>query len=132
MVMSESKNNRNRRVYVRFTDKEYEKINSRFVRTTCRNFSEYLRKILLDKPVQVKQRNQSLDDLMAELIVLRSELNAIGNNYNQVVKRLYTLQSVPELVGWLSLNESARKMLLEKIGEIKSKIYQINDQWLQG
>lgn len=130
--MSASKNNRNRRVYVRFTEKEYERINSRFSRTTCRNLSEYLRKILLDKPVQVKQRNQSLDDLMAELIVLRSELNAIGNNYNQVVKRLYTLQSVPELVGWLSLNESARKMLLEKIGEIKSKIYQINDQWLQG
>ncbi|TXJ28075.1 MAG: plasmid mobilization relaxosome protein MobC [Chitinophagaceae bacterium] len=129
--MSASKNNRNRRMYVRFTDSEYEKINSRFARSTCQTLSEYLRKILLDKAIQVKHRNQSLDDLMAELTLLRSELNAIGNNYNQVVRRLNTLQHIPELVGWLSLNESARKILFNKVSEIKSKINQINDRWLQ-
>jgi hypothetical protein len=28
--------------------------------------SDYVRKVLLDKPITVNQRNQSLDDFMAE------------------------------------------------------------------
>ncbi|MBN8880465.1 MAG: plasmid mobilization relaxosome protein MobC [Sphingobacteriales bacterium] len=130
--MSESKNNRSRRLYVRLTDKEFDHINKQFAKTTHQHLSEYLRKVLLNKPVQVKYRNQSLDDLMAELIVLREELNAIGNNYNQVVKRLHLLRDVPEILGWMALNESAQKIMLNKVSEIKSKINQINDQWLQG
>ena len=32
-------------------------------------------------------RNQSLDDFMTEMMQLRSELNSIGNNFNQAVKK---------------------------------------------
>ena len=68
---------------------------------------------------------------MAEMIVLRNELNAIGNNYNQVVKRLHTLSDFPEIKTWLLLNESTKQILVKKVDEIKLKISQINDQWLQ-
>jgi hypothetical protein len=76
-------------------------------------------------------RDQSLDDFMTEMLVLRNELNAIGNNYNQLVKRLYVLQGNSEIKSWLVINESARKILVNKVEEIKTKINSINEQWLQ-
>lgn len=68
---------------------------------------------------------------MAVLILLKDELNAIANNYNQVVKKLHMLNDKSDLAGWLSLNEIGRKALHEKVAEIKDKIAQISDKWLQ-
>lgn len=129
--MKDEKQNRTELLQVRLTIKETKRIHSSFSKSTCRKLSDYVRKKLLDKPVSIYTRNQSLDDFMAEMILLRGELNAIGNNYNQVVKRLHTLSHIPEIKIWLLLNESTKQILLKKIEEIKSKIAQINDQWLQ-
>lgn len=130
-VMKDEKLARTELLQVRLTLRETEQIHNSFSNSTCRKLSDYVRKKLLDKPVFVYTRNQSLDDFMAEMIRLRGELNAIGNNYNQVVKRLHTLQQLPEIKSWLILNESSKQILLKKVEEIKSKISQINDQWLR-
>ncbi len=129
--MSAEKINRSKLLQVRLTAKELEKIQTKFSQSTNRKLSDYVRKILLDKPITMNHRNQSLDDFMAELITLRNELNAIGNNFNQPVKRLPALQQIDEIKTWLILNETARQIIINKIAEIKSKINQINDQWLQ-
>ncbi len=118
-------------LHIRLTDKEHQKLHSKFSKSTCRKFSGYARKVLPDKPVTMNQRNQSLDDFMAEMIVLRNELNAIGNNYNQLVKRLHSLKEFSDIKNWLLFHESARKILLNKVEEIKTKINQIDDKWLQ-
>jgi hypothetical protein len=123
--------NKTRILQARFTPAEYEKVQKKFSKTTCRKLSDYVRKALLDKPVTVNLRNQSLDDFMTEVIKLRSELNAIGNNYNQLVKRLHLLQEVSEIKSWLIYHESARTILFGKMDEIKSKINSIDDKWLQ-
>lgn len=129
--MKEEKINRSELLQVRLTPQEFEKINNKFSVSISRNRSDFIRKILLDKPVTVKLRNQSLDDFMKEVIVLRNELNAIGNNYNQAVKKLNALQHIDEVKFWLIRNEPVMKILLEKVTEIKTKIFQLNDQWLQ-
>lgn len=125
------KQNRNKLIQARLTPAEYDRILKKFQKTTCRKLSDYMRKVLLDKAVTVNLRNQSLDDFMTEMIRLRAELNAIGNNYNQLIKRLHSLGPVPEIKSWLILNESARKLMLNKIEEIKSTIAKIDDKWLQ-
>jgi hypothetical protein len=129
--MSEEKINRSKLLQVRLKPNELETINDKYSKSTCRKLSEYVRKKLLDKPISVNSRNQSLDDFMTEMIVLRNELNAIGNNYNQVVKRLHSLQHFEDLKSWLLLNESTKQILLNKVEEIKIKISKINDQWLR-
>jgi hypothetical protein len=129
--MSEEKINRSKLLQVRLTPKELQAINNKFSSSIYRKQSEYVRKKLLDKPIAIFTRNKSLDDFMTEMIVLRNELNAIGNNYNQVVKRLHTMSELPEIKSWLLLNESSKQILLKKVEEIKLKITQINDQWLQ-
>jgi len=131
LVMSKKIEKRTRWLHIRLTEKEQGKILKKFEKTTDRKLSDFARKVLLDKAVTVNVRNQSLDDLMTELIAIKEELNGIGNNYNQMVKRLHSLNHISEIKSWLTLHESARKILINKMEEIKVKIYTINDQWLQ-
>ena len=76
-------------------------------------------------------RSKSLDDFISEMILLRSELNSIGNNFNQSVKKLHTLDEISEIKVWAILNEKSKEILFKKVGEIKEKINQISDKWLQ-
>jgi len=129
--MSKSKNNLSKRIYVRLKENDFNVLHKRLAATTCRKLSEYARLVLLNKPVTIKQRDQSLDDFMTEMIRLRSELSALGNNFNQSVKKLHTLHEIKDIKSWLILNENNRKNLQEKMDEIKSKINQFADKWLQ-
>lgn len=129
--MSEKKINRTVWLHIRLTPDEYRKISDRFLASTSRKISDYSRKILLLKPVTFYTRNQSLDILMGELILLRNELNALGNNYNQVVKKMHTLDHLTDFKPWLVLNEKQQQSLLAKVSEIKDKINTMSDKWLQ-
>lgn len=129
--MSETNNNRNRWLHIRLTEDEYNSINKQFEKTTCRKLSDFVRRILLNRKMTVYIRNQSLDDFMAEMIQLRNELSHIGNNFNQSVKKLHTLDSIPEIKMWAILNESSKKAFMKKVDEIKIYINKISDKWLQ-
>ena len=85
----------------------------------------------MKKPIINNYRNQSLDEFMQEMIVLRQELNAIGNNFNQAVKKLHTLDQIAEFRQWLTTYELERKILFNKIDEIKKQIQNIAEKWLQ-
>ena len=129
--MKEEKTFRTRIIGLRLTAEEYEKIEKRFKNSTSRKLSEYVRCLLFNKPVTVFQRNQSLDDFMAEMIQLRTELNNIGNNFNQAVKKLHTLHQIAEFRSWLINYELEKQTLFNKIDEIKNRINKIADEWLQ-
>lgn len=128
----EQKNlNRTRIIGLRLTAKEYEQVEKRCRNSTTNKVSEYVRRILFDKPVTVYQRNKSLDDFMAEMIVLRTQLNSIGNNFNQVVKKLHTLQQISEFRVWIITYELEKQTLINKVDEIKNRINKIAEEWLQ-
>jgi hypothetical protein len=129
--MSENKNGHSKWLHIRLKEDEYDRIQKKFKQSTDRKLSQYARKVLLNKPITVNHRNQSLDDFMHEMIRLRNDLNAIGNNLNQTVKRLHSLEDFDEIKIWLLLNETARQIIQDKVAEIKAKINQINDLWLQ-
>ena len=123
--------NRKRIVGVRFTTKEYEQIEKKWKASTCRKLSEYVRKIIFNKPIVATYRNKSLDDLMTEMIQLKKELNGIGNNFNQAVKKFHTLHQIPEFKDWIEGYEAEKNLLLNKVEEIKNVTGKIGEQWLQ-
>ena len=129
--MKRQNSNRTRIVGLRFTPQEYLKIERRWKKSTCRKLSDYIRKLLFNKPITTFYRNQSLDEFMHEMISLRNELQAIGNNFNQSVKKLHTLQQIPEFKSWIITNELQQKILLNKVEEIKKNIQLIAEKWLQ-
>jgi hypothetical protein len=127
--MSET-NNRTRWLHIRLTEAEYKKLQVGFSTSTKQKISSYARDILLDKPVTVYTRNQSVDDFVAEIIQLRNELKAIGNNINQAVKKLHTSANNAELKYWAQQVVGSREILFQKMDEINSKIASTSDQWL--
>ena len=58
-------------------------------------------------------------------------LNNIGNNFNQAVKKLHTLQQIAEFKSWIITYELEKKILFNKVDEIKNRINKIADEWLQ-
>lgn len=129
--MEKENSNRTRIVGLRFTPEEYVKIERKWKASTSRKLSDYIRRHLFDKPVTTKFRNESLDEFMLEIIRLRGELGAIGNNFNQAVKKLHTLNQIPEFKVWIFSAELDKKNLLEKVEEIKKYIQQISVRWLR-
>ncbi|PZR29143.1 MAG: hypothetical protein DI535_03775 [Citrobacter freundii] len=121
-----------RHVRVRLTEREYEQLNTAFKRTTKRKLSEYIRALLLGRPVTIYTRNRSLDELMPVLLQLRKELSAIGNNYNQAVHKLHTLSRSPDAVNWAKNTEHYHQLFEEKQAEISRQISRCSDQWLHG
>lgn len=125
------KQNRSRIIGLRFTQQEYENLKTKSAQTTTPQISTFIRKMLFGKPITVKQRNQSLDDCMAELMRLRTELNRIGHNFNQAAKRLHTLVQLYEFRDWLTSYDKDRILLFNKIDAIEKKMNTISDAWLQ-
>lgn len=129
--MEKENSNRTRIVGLRFTPQEFLKIERKWKASTCRKLSDYIRKHLFDKPITTNYRNQSLDEFMSEMIRLRIELNGIGSNFNQAVKKLHTLQQISEFKDWIISSELEKKILLNKVEEIKKNIQKMAEKWLQ-
>ena len=129
--MKETKQIRKGWLTVRLNEDEEKKLNKFYSRTTSNSLSEYARDVLLKEPVNVLYRNQSADEFLTEMILLKNELNAIGKNFNQVVHKLHTLDHIGEIKAWTILNESGKKNFMKKVDEIKEKMNQIYWQWLQ-
>lgn len=130
-MMERENSNRTRIVGLRFTREEYAKIERKWKASTCRKLSDYIRRHLFDKPINTTFRNQSLDDMTLEMMLLYKQLNAIGNNFNQAVKKLHTLDQIPEFKVWIISSEQDKKILLNKVEEIKICIQKISEKWLQ-
>ncbi|WP_276347993.1 plasmid mobilization relaxosome protein MobC [Daejeonella sp. JGW-45] len=129
--MNERSINKTRKITVRFGPEEFDQVESRYKKTTFRKLSEYVRATLLNKPQMVTYRDRSMDELLEELILLRRELNAVGNNFNQAVHKLNAAQDLPEAKFWLSMISTLRDNLEPQVGAIKERITQFSEQWSQ-
>ena len=129
--MKPKKITRNKWLTVRMSDEEEKKLYQLYEKASCNSISEYTRNVLLKQPVYILYRNQSADDFLLEMIELKKELNAIGNNFNQVVHKLHILDHDQEIKVWAAQNEVHKKVFFGKIDEIKEKLNQIYELWSQ-
>lgn len=127
--MEEQKNNREKWLHVRLTEQEHSIIQKEFSKTMDKKISAYIRKLILGKPHIGKVRNQSIDDLITELAMLRMELNAAGKNLNQVIKKLHTLKDLKEVEGWLLTWELDKRNFYKSVSAIDDSLDKISQQW---
>ena len=130
-MMERENSNRTRLIGLRLTPDEYAKIEAGWKTSTCRKLSDYVRRRLFDKPITTTYRSQSVDEFMHEMSLLRTELNHIGNNFNQAVKRLHTLSQVAEFKNWLMAYEVEKRTLFNKVDEVKKQVQKMAELWLQ-
>ena len=132
MIMKkEEKEVRKHFVKTRMNDAELNQLTILQRKTTERDISSYLRKVSLQKPVTVKYRNQSADDFLKQMLELKKDLNGIGNNFNQAVHKLHLLDKIPEFRVWVNQYDGLQKVLVSKVEEIKLRMNQLYEQWLQ-
>ena len=122
---------RNKMVVIRMSETELEQAEKFRKKTTERYLSTYVRKLSLQKPLTVKYRNESADDFLLDMLNLKKELNAIGNNFNQAVHKLHILDKIPEFRVWVQQYDGLQKVLISKVEEIKLRMNQLYEQWLQ-
>ena len=116
---------------IRMNQAEMEQLKNLKKKTTERSVSNYVRKVVLQRPVIVKYRNQTGDEFLKEMIQLKKELNAVGNNFNQTVHKLHILDKIPEFRNWIKCYNALHQSVVSKVEEINSKVNQLYEQWLQ-
>jgi hypothetical protein len=112
-------------VTIRMNQAEYDRLQVLYKKSTCRQLSEYLRAVTLQKPVTLKYRNQSLDEILSAFVKMKKELNAVGNNVNQAVHKLHLLDRIPEFRSWNLLHENLWQALEKTLTRIKERMDQI-------
>jgi hypothetical protein len=129
--MEKQAENRSRRLIVRFKPAEFELIEKRFRKTLFRKLSEYSRNVLLEKRITVAYRDKAMDDVLEELILLRQELNAIGNNLNQAVYQINAAHGNADGRLWASLLTMVTGKVEPSISQIKERMNQYAELWSQ-
>ncbi|MBS1519833.1 MAG: hypothetical protein JST50_02460 [Bacteroidetes bacterium] len=129
--MSEKEENRSRWYNIRLKPDEYRLLNGRFQKTQFRKLSEYMRSVLLEKPVTVNYRDKAMDDVLEELVLLRRELNAIGNNLNQAMRNINAAHGDADTRLWMNLMSIINSKLEPSIAQIKERMNQYADIWSQ-
>jgi hypothetical protein len=108
-------------MHIRLTPKEADKLHQQYKKTTSKDLSSYIRKVLLGKPITVFTRNQSLDEFVQEMILLKNELSAIGSNANQQAKKMNSYASTPSLKIIMEGFHLLRDKVDGKITEIRGR-----------
>ena len=123
--------NRSKILLTRLKPAEYVLLEKRFKKTRFRKLSEYIRAALLEQTITVNYRDQSMDDMLEEMILLRKELNAIGNNLNQAVRNINSMHGHADTRLWISLLGVINGKLEPSIGQIKARMTNYADVWSQ-
>jgi len=116
---------------VRMNESELQQVKKYQQKSTEKNISAYVRDVAMQKPVLINYRNQSADDFLKDMLALKKDLNGIGNNFNQVVHKLHILDKIPEFRAWVSHYDSLHQSLVSKVDEIKLRMNQLYEEWLQ-
>jgi len=122
---------RRRIIGLRLTGLEYAELEKSWKNSTVKKLSEFVRRVIFGRKITVYSRNKSLDELVAELVVLKRELHAIGVNFNQAVRRLNMTDHSPQMQAWVERFGRDRDAYLALFEEVKSKINSVSEQWLQ-
>ena len=120
-----------RSVYLGLTYGEYYTIERKYKTSTCHSLSEYLRKLLLGKPVTIIYRNQSLEDLIEEIVPLNNQINSVRDSLVELLDKLSLQEQIDPLTPSLETLELQINQLCKIIGETKKQIEKITHQWSQ-
>ncbi|QEM09995.1 plasmid mobilization protein [Mucilaginibacter rubeus] len=129
--MEKKDEGRKRIIGLRLTADEYGELEKSWKRSTIRKLSEYVRRLLFGKSFIVFTRDQSKDELLAEMALLRRELNAIGVNFNQAVHRLNMLDHSPQMQEWVRRFERDKDRYFLALESIQARLKMMSSAWLQ-
>jgi len=118
-------------IKLRVNQWHYDRLSGMLSQSHYKNMSELLRDIVCERQVVIYTRDETLGMVMEELAGIRKELNSIGININQAVKRLHnTVEKSKTLLLGLEIAEHLQQLerLTQQLFPI---ISQLAKKWLQ-
>jgi hypothetical protein len=123
-------NNRKKWLHVRLTESEFERIQRYFKCTVHDRISDYIRAVLLKKPVIGAYRNPEIREILMELSALNKSVRGIANNYNQTVRKLNSSPNL-EAKKMLAGIESEHEIILKTLSIMEEYLHKTAQKWLQ-
>ncbi len=103
------KNESKRFLSIRLLPGELKEVYRRYKSSGCRSLTEYAKKVLMNKPVTVRTRNGSIDEMLHCLIGIKSRLDSLEER----------------------LDERIDAQLQQDMADIKSYTRQFYEKWSQ-
>ena len=119
---------RQRRLNIRLSQQEWDKVNKLASNTTCRSVSDYARKVLSEKPVKVFYRNQSFDEFDEKMTRILPQFESFGEHLTLLVKKISSMESTAAIRAIMSLILDCGRDFTRNAEEIKKHIEKLSDQ----
>lgn len=118
-------------IRTRVTEKVYRRLLAMVGNSNCHSIGEVTRKILSKDKIITYTQDNTLDNVMEQLILLRRELNAIGNNINQVTHQVHLAEGLDQKHTAAQGILPQLKNTEDKLTEALNLIHLLGQKWLQ-
>lgn len=121
-----------RPVMTRIRNDKYQELSSIAKRTKDQTVSSIVRDIIHNNQVKVYTHDESTDLLLEELTALRSELNSIGVNFNQITRHFNTYPEEEKKRFYARIGFEKYQQVETKIDRLLELISILCKKWLSG
>lgn len=120
-----------RKVTVRMSDTFYERMEGWLANSNCQTLAELARRILYREEIIWYHKDASMDSTIAELALIRKELNAIGININQITRHFHSADTTNQKVLQALKVVEEYKKVGHKLDRVMDVTSEITKKWLQ-
>ncbi|MFD2164501.1 plasmid mobilization relaxosome protein MobC [Paradesertivirga mongoliensis] len=119
------------KIQTRVTRAKFNQLSELAKKATNGSTSDLLRDILYKREIKVQTVDKTLAEYMPELVKVRKELNAIGNNINQITRYFHQSPEETKKLFYATRVASLYENTGSKVAELLHLIEELGKKWLQ-
>lgn len=112
-------------------DEEHERFTLMFNSSRRKSESRFIALLVMGKPIKVIKIDKTAEDFYVKLTYFYTQFQAVGNNYNQIVKALKTNFSEKRAIALLFQLEKNTKEMTEIFQKVMELTTEFETKWLQ-
>jgi hypothetical protein len=116
---------------VRVSDRYYKRLEEIKRNSNCQYIGEVARRILYREEIVWYHKDASMDSTVAELTLIRKELNAIGININQITRHFHSADIPNQKIFHALKIVDEYKKVGQKLEKVMSVTSEITKKWLR-
>jgi hypothetical protein len=116
---------------VRVSERFYNRLEEIRKNSNCQYIGEVARRILYREEIIWYHKDASMDSAIAELALIRKELNSIGININQVMRHFHSADTTNQKVFQALKIVEEYKKVGQKMERVMDVTSEITKKWLQ-
>lgn len=116
---------------IRVSDRYYKRLEEIKKNSNCQYIGEVARRILYREEIVWYHKDASMDSTVAELTLIRKELNSIGININQITRHFHSADIPNQKIFHALKIVDEYKKVGQKLEKVMSVTSEITKKWLR-